>query len=91
VAIVASLHETSRHERAPSRSVTQRRNDPYANSLLFNRPTQGSRLREGYAGNADYLAGRDYSIADIVVLPFIGMVIDGLGLPGADYPNLHAW
>ena len=36
-------------------------------------------------------AGDEYSIADIIVLPFFGMVIDGLGLPAREFPNLHAW
>ena len=36
-------------------------------------------------------AGDEYSIADIIVLPFFGMVIDGLGLPERDFPQLHAW
>jgi glutathione S-transferase len=46
---------------------------------------------EGYLAGGPYFAGDAYSIADIVVLPFFGTVIDGLGLPAADYPTLHAW
>lgn len=46
---------------------------------------------EGYAGGGPYLAGDQFSIADIVVLPFMGMAIDGLGLPEADFPSLHTW
>ena len=46
---------------------------------------------EQYAGNGPYLAGESFSLADIVVLPFFGVVIDGLGLPATDYPQLHAW
>jgi glutathione S-transferase len=49
------------------------------------------RIWEGYAAAGQYLAGDDYSIADIATLPFFGVVIDGLGLPAADFPNLHAW
>lgn len=49
------------------------------------------RVWEGYAAAGQYLAGEDYSIADIATLPFFGVVIDGLGLPAADFPNLHAW
>ncbi|MCA9578586.1 MAG: glutathione S-transferase family protein [Polyangiales bacterium] len=49
------------------------------------------RTWEGYLGDAPYFAGQAYSIADIVVLPFFGMVIDGLGLPQRDFPRLHAW
>lgn len=49
------------------------------------------RVWEGYAARDAYLAGDSYSIADIVVLPFLGMVIDGLGLPANDFPALHAW
>jgi glutathione S-transferase len=46
---------------------------------------------EGYLGEAPYFAGDAYSIADIVVLPFFTTVIDGLGLPAATFPRLHAW
>lgn len=46
---------------------------------------------EGYVGNGPYFTGESFSIADIIVLPFFGVVIDGLGLPEIDYPNLHAW
>lgn len=46
---------------------------------------------EGYAAEAPFFAGHSYSIADIVTLPFFGVAIDGLGLPAARFPNLHAW
>jgi len=46
---------------------------------------------EGYVGDGPYFAGDEYSIADIVVLPFFGTIIDGLGLPEAEFPMLHAW
>jgi glutathione S-transferase len=46
---------------------------------------------EGYAGESDYFAGDAYSMADIVVLPFFAVTIDGLGLPAAQFPKLHAW
>ncbi len=49
------------------------------------------RVSDGYAGCGPYLAGETYSIADIVVLPFLAVIIDGLGLPAAECPNLHAW
>jgi glutathione S-transferase len=49
------------------------------------------RLWDGHLGDAPYFAGDSYSIADIVVLPFFGTIIDGLGLPAAEYPQLHAW
>jgi glutathione S-transferase len=49
------------------------------------------RIWERYVGDGPYFAGKAFSIADIVVLPFFGTIIDGLGLPRADYPNLHAW
>ena len=49
------------------------------------------RIWEGYLGAGPYFTGQTYSIADIVVLPFFGTVIDGLGLPQADTPRLHAW
>lgn len=49
------------------------------------------RIWEGYVGAGPYFAGEAFSIADIVVLPFFGTIIDGLGLPKADYPKLHAW
>lgn len=49
------------------------------------------RIWEGYVGDGPYFTGPDFSIADIVVLPFFGTIIDGLGLPEADYPRLHAW
>jgi len=49
------------------------------------------RIWEGYVGAGPYFTGETYSIADIVVLPFFGTIIDGLGLPQADYPRLHAW
>ena len=49
------------------------------------------RIWEGYVGVGPYFTGGAFSIADIVVLPFFGTIIDGLGLPEADYPNLHTW
>lgn len=49
------------------------------------------RIWEGCVGDGPYFAGEEFSMADIVVLPFFGTVIDGLGLPQADYPKLHAW
>jgi glutathione S-transferase len=49
------------------------------------------RIWEGYVGDGPYFAGEAFSIADIVLVPFFGTVIDGLGLPKADYPKLHAW
>jgi glutathione S-transferase len=49
------------------------------------------RIWEGYVGDGPYFAGEVFSIADIVVVPFFGTVIDGLGLPETDYPKLHAW
>ena len=49
------------------------------------------RIWEGYVGAGPYFTGEAFSIADIVVLPFFGTIIDGLGLPQADYPRLHAW
>ena len=49
------------------------------------------RIWEGYIGDGPYFTGETYSLADIVVLPFFGTVIDGLGLWRADYPRLHAW
>jgi len=49
------------------------------------------RIWEGYVGAGPYFTGGAFSIADIVVLPFFGTIIDGLGLRRADYPNLHAW
>ncbi|HVM98437.1 MAG TPA: glutathione S-transferase family protein, partial [Candidatus Acidoferrales bacterium] len=39
------------------------------------------RIWEGYIGNGPYFTGAAFSIADIVVLPFFGTIIDGLGLP----------
>lgn len=49
------------------------------------------RIWEGYVGDGPYFVGDMFSIADIVVLPFFGAIIDGLGLPEADFPKLHAW
>jgi glutathione S-transferase len=49
------------------------------------------RIWEGYVGAGPYFTGEAFSIADIVVLPFFGTIIDGLGLPKTDYPNLHVW
>ena len=49
------------------------------------------RIWEGYVGDGPYFTGEAFSIADIVVLPLFGTIIDGLGLPKGDYPNLHAW
>ncbi len=49
------------------------------------------RIWEGYAAQSPFLAGESFSIADIVALPFLGMIIDGLGLPQHDFPELHAW
>ncbi|WP_428382510.1 glutathione S-transferase family protein [Nevskia ramosa] len=49
------------------------------------------RLWEGYLGKGPYFVGEMYSLADIVVLPFFAVAIDGLGLPVCDFPNLHAW
>jgi glutathione S-transferase len=49
------------------------------------------RIWEGYVGAGPYFTGEAFSMADIVVLPFFGIIIDGLGLPKADYPQLHAW
>jgi len=49
------------------------------------------RIWERYVGDGPYFAGEVFSIADIVVLPFFGTIIDGLGLPRADYPKLHGW
>jgi glutathione S-transferase len=49
------------------------------------------RTWEGYLGDGPYFTGDEYSIADIVVLPFFGTVIDGMGLPARDFPRLHAW
>ncbi len=46
---------------------------------------------EGYIGDGPYFTGPAFSIADIVVLPFFGTIIDGLGLPKTGYPKLHAW
>jgi glutathione S-transferase len=49
------------------------------------------RIWDGYVGDGPYFAGNSYSIADVAVLPFFGTIIDGLGLPEAEYPHLHAW
>jgi glutathione S-transferase len=49
------------------------------------------RLWERYVGDGPYFTGETFSLADVVVLPFFGTIIDGLGLPAADYPKLHAW
>ena len=49
------------------------------------------RIWEGYVGDGPYFTGAEFSMADIVVLPFFGTVIDGLGLSRADFPRLHAW
>ena len=49
------------------------------------------RIWEGYISEGPYFTGNVFSIADIVVLPFFGTVIDGLGLPDIDFPKLHAW
>ncbi len=50
-----------------------------------------SSIWEGYVGDGPWFTGQSFSIADIVVLPFFGTIIDGLGLPKAAYPKLHAW
>jgi glutathione S-transferase len=49
------------------------------------------RTWEGYLDDQPFFAGDEYSIADIIVLPFFGMAIDGLGLPERDFPRLHRW
>ena len=49
------------------------------------------RIWEGYVGEGPYFTGENFSMADVVVLPFFGTIIDGLGLPKGDYPRLHAW
>ena len=49
------------------------------------------RIWEGYVGAGPFFTGEAFSMADIVVLPFFGTIIDGLGLPKAGYPQLHAW
>jgi len=49
------------------------------------------RVWEGYLGDGPFFTGQAFSMADIVVLPFFGTVIDGLGLPERDAPGLHAW
>ena len=49
------------------------------------------RIWEGYVGDGPFFTGEEFSMADIVVLPFFGTIIDGLGLPKGDYPKLHAW
>lgn len=49
------------------------------------------RIWEEYVDEGPYFAGRSYSITDIIVLPFLGTIIDGLGLPITAYPKLHAW
>lgn len=50
-----------------------------------------SRIWEGYVGKGPFFVGEMYTLADIVVLPFFAVAIDGLGLPASDFPNLHAW
>ena len=49
------------------------------------------RVWEEYLGDGPFFIGEEFSIADIVVLPFFGTVIDGLGLPEGEAPGLHAW
>lgn len=53
--------------------------------------TAECRIWEGYLGDGPYFTGASFSIADIVVLPFFGTIIDGLGLPRSGYPAIHAW
>lgn len=49
------------------------------------------RIWENYAAAGSYLTGETFSIADVVALPFVATIIDGLGLPKVDYPKLHTW
>ncbi len=49
------------------------------------------KIWENYAATGPYLTGDTFSMADIIVLPFFATIIDGLGLPKADHPNLHVW
>ena len=47
---------------------------------------------EGYLEAAGpFFAGEAFTVADIAVLPFFAVIIDGLGLPEQDFPRLHAW
>jgi GST-like protein len=63
---------------------------PYAIERYTNEVARLHRVLDKRLGEADYLAGRDYSMADIITFPWIRNP-DRRGIDLADYPNVKRW
>jgi|SRR5580693_4097996 GST-like protein len=59
---------------------------PYAIERYSNEVARLTRILERRLGESDYLAGDDYSIADIAVWPMFAFGVDA-----GQYPNLQRW
>jgi GST-like protein len=63
---------------------------PYAIERYTNEVKRLHRVLEKRLAEVEYLAGRDYSMADIITFPWIRNP-DRRGIDLADYPNLKRW
>jgi GST-like protein len=63
---------------------------PYAIERYTNEVKRLHRVLEKRLAETEYLAGRDYSMADIITFPWIRNP-DRRGIDLADYPNLQRW
>ena len=63
---------------------------PYAIERYTNEVARLHRVLEKRLSESEYLAGRDYSMADIITFPWIRNP-DRRGIDLADYPNVKRW
>ena len=63
---------------------------PYAIERYTNEVKRLHRVLDKRLSEAEYLAGRDYSMADIITFPWIRNP-DRRGIDLADYPNVQRW
>jgi GSH-dependent disulfide-bond oxidoreductase len=64
---------------------------PYATERYTKEAQRLLRVLEKRLGNSDYLAGRDYSIADIATYPWMHYAIDSGRIGGEDTPGVKRW
>ena len=67
-----------------------REDQPYAKQRYFNEVLRQCRVIEKQLGTHDYIAGPDYSIADIALWPWI-RALRLIDIHVKQYPNLYRW
>lgn len=68
-----------------------REDQPYSKSRYMNETLRQCRVLEGQLQNNAYLAGADYSIADIATWPWVrALRLIGIHIK-QDFPNLYRW